>query len=240
MFNIILPTYNEKENIKPLFYMINKVFKELKMTYKIILIDDGSPDGTLVEAIKYKENINVELISRKEKLGLGTAYKEALRYCEYNYIIIMDADLSHNPYDIKKMIQKMNIDGTNQGDYDIVIGSRYLKSSESGTVGWNFKRKLTSRGANNLAQIILGTDNTDLTGSFRLYKKCVFEALIENIRSKGYAYQMEILYLANLNNFSIGEVPIIFHERISGESKLGTNEIVKFVWALFFLFFKVL
>lgn len=228
MYNIIIPTYNEKKNIKPLFFMVHNVFEKLKLRYKIILIDDNSPDGTYDEALNLKNTIALKAIKRPKKLGLGSAYKDALKHCEHNNIIILDADLSHDPNDIEKMIHKMIDDES----IDIVIGSRYLKLPDSGTVGWNLKRKLTSRGANNLAQILLGIENSDLTGSYRLYKKQVFTELISKVKSNGYSYQMEILYLASINNYKVAEIPIVFHEREYGESKLGSKEIYGFAKAV--------
>ncbi|KAM0677379.1 hypothetical protein BDAP_002062 [Binucleata daphniae] len=233
MYDIILPTYNEKENIKPLFNMIQKVFNDIKRKYRIILIDDNSPDGTYEEACKYKNKINIELIKRSAKLGLGSAYKEALKHCQNEYIIIMDADLSHNPYDIKKMYKKIE----NKQNCDIVIGSRYMSVKGSGTYGWSLKRKIISRGANDLAQIVLGLKSSDATGSFRIYKRELFDWLVKQVKSVGYAYQIEILYLAEKNNYKIAECEIIFHERIYGSSKLGLYEIFYFVYILFYLRF---
>ncbi|KAM0680893.1 hypothetical protein COBT_004141, partial [Conglomerata obtusa] len=183
----------------------------MKQNYHIILIDDNSPDGTFTEASKYKGEINLTIIKRERKLGLGSAYKEALNYCTNNYIIIMDADLSHNPYDLKKMIKMM------QSGCDIVTGTRYKNTKGSGTFGWNLKRKIISRGANNLAQVVLGLECSDVTGSFRIYKKHVFEDLVKKVKSVGYAYQIEILFWAEQMSFKILECEIVFHERISGE-----------------------
>ncbi|KAM0673006.1 dolichol-P-mannose synthesis [Gurleya vavrai] len=141
----------------------------------------------------------------------------------------MDADLSHNPSDIKKLIDKQ------KRGFDIVLGSRYRNSVFSGTFGWNFKRKIISRGANNLAQIMLNIKVSDATGSFRIYKKDVFENLIEKVKSSGYAYQIEIMHLAEKMNYKIDECDIIFHERVNGESKLGIFEIFYFLYILVYL-----
>lgn len=146
-----------------------------------------------------------------------------------NFVIIMDADLSHHPKFIPKLIklQKAN-------NYDIVTGTRY--AGNGGVYGWDLKRKLISRGANFLTQILLRPGVSDLTGSFRLYRKDVLAKLVSVCVSKGYVFQMEMIVRARQENFSIGEVPISFVDRFYGESKLGGSEIVQFASGLLYLF----
>ncbi|KAF6213625.1 hypothetical protein GE061_011346 [Apolygus lucorum] len=141
----------------------------------------------------------------------------------------MDADLSHHPKFITEFIDKQK-----EGDYDVVSGSRYIRGG--GVYGWDFKRKLISRGANFVTQILLRPGASDLTGSFRLYKKDVLQKLVDSCVSKGYVFQMEMVVRARALGYSIGEVPITFVDRVYGESKLGGSEIVQFVKGLLYLF----
>lgn len=143
--------------------------------------------------------------------------------------MIMDADLSHHPKFIPEFIKLQK-----EGDYDLISGSRYVGTG--GVYGWDFKRKLVSRGANFLTQLLLRPGASDLTGSFRLYKKPVLESLVARCVSKGYVFQMEMIIRARQLNFTIGEVPITFVDRVYGESKLGGSEIFQFVKSLLHLF----
>ncbi len=214
--------------------MIHKTFTKNALSFEVVIVDDSSPDNTLEIAQKlqkvYSDKV-VRIISRKGKLGLGTAYIAGLKECTGDRIIIMDADLSHHPKFIPEMILKMNAK-----DYDIVSGTRYREGG--GVAGWDIKRKITSKGANFLASFLLNPGNaTDLTGSFRLYKKEVLQKILPNITSKGYAFQMEILILAKKEGMTLGEVPITFVDRLYGESKLGANEIILYLKGLARLFF---
>jgi dolichol-phosphate mannosyltransferase len=167
---------------------------------------------------------------RAGKLGLGTAYIHGLQHAQGDFVIIMDADLSHHPKYIPDMISKQLRTGA-----DVVSGTRYL--SGGGVYGWNFKRKLTSRGANTLAQALLNPGMSDLTGSFRLYRKQAIEVLMKQCKSKGYAFQMEIAVRARRMNLRIAEVPIVFVDRVFGTSKLGGAEIAMYLKGLVTLFF---
>lgn len=142
----------------------------------------------------------------------------------------MDADLSHHPKYIPTMIAKQKETGV-----DIVSGTRY--KPEGGVYGWNFKRKLTSRGANTLAQALLNPGVSDLTGSFRLYRKTALEVLMRNVKSRGYAFQMEIAVRAVRAGMSITDIPIVFVDRVFGDSKLGGAEIMMYLKGLVNLFF---
>lgn len=230
MYNIIIPTYNEKENIGILLRMVSEVMGEVGAAFKIVVVDDNSPDGTY-EAVKSLGLANVCLLSRKKKLGLGSAYRAALESCEYPLTVVMDGDLSHDPMYIGKMIE-MQSKGA-----DIVVGSRYLP--EGGVHGWSMRRKIVSLGANNLARVVLDMSVSDLTGSFRLYRTDVFKLLVERSVSKGYSFQMELMYLAKEYGFRVSECPIVFHDRTRGQSKLSLMEIVMFVRAIVVLFLRV-
>lgn len=231
-YTVLLPTYNEKENLPIIVYLITKYMDEGNYPYEIIVIDDGSPDGTL-DAAKQLQSIygseKIVLKPRKKKLGLGTAYMHGLKYATGNFIIIMDADLSHHPKFIPEMIKLQQ-----QENLDVVTGTRYVGTG--GVYGWDFKRKLVSRGANYLTQLLLRPGVSDLTGSFRLYKKQVLENLVSSCVSKGYVFQMEMVIRARQYNYTIGEVPISFVDRVYGESKLGGTEIFQFAKALLYLF----
>ncbi|MEQ2224196.1 dolichol-P-mannose synthesis [Ilyodon furcidens] len=231
-YSVLLPTYNERENLPLIVWLLVKYFGENGYHYEIIVIDDGSPDGTLEVAEQLQKIYGEDKIllrPREKKLGLGTAYIHGMRHATGNFIIIMDADLSHHPKFIPQFIKKQK-----EGDYDLVSGTRY--QGDGGVYGWDLRRKLISRGANFLTQVLLRPGASDLTGSFRLYKKKVLESLVERCVSKGYVFQMEMIVRARQLNYTIGEVPISFVDRVYGESKLGGNEIVSFVKGLLTLF----
>lgn len=203
--------------------------------YEIIVIDDNSPDGTQAVVSKLQVTFGKDKIllrPRSGKLGLGTAYIHGLKHASGDFVIIMDADLSHHPKYIPSMIRAQVA-----ANADIVSGTRYL--SGGGVYGWDFKRKLTSRGANTLAQALLAPGMSDLTGSFRLYRKTCLESLMQNVKSKGYAFQMEIAVRARRAGLKIAEVPIVFVDRVYGTSKLGGAEIVMYLKGLIYLFFRV-
>ncbi|XP_029175746.1 probable dolichol-phosphate mannosyltransferase [Nylanderia fulva] len=231
-YSILLPTYNEVENLPIIIWLIVKYMEESELAYEIIVIDDGSPDGTLDMAKQlqrlYGED-KIVLKPREKKLGLGTAYVHGMKYATGNFIVIMDSDLSHHPKFIPKMVELQRY-----LDLDIVSGTRYKQGG--GVYGWDFKRKLVSRGANFLTQILLRPGASDLTGSFRLYKKDVLKKLVSSCMSKGYAFQMEMIIKARQFNYTIGEVPITFVDRVYGQSKFGGTEIFQFARNLLYLF----
>lgn len=231
-YSVLLPTYNERENLPLIVWLLVKYFGESGYNYEIIIIDDGSPDGTLEVAQQLQKiygSDKILLRPREKKLGLGTAYVHGMQHASGNFIIIMDADLSHHPKFISEFIDKQK-----EGNYDIVSGTRYM--GDGGVYGWDLKRKLISRGANFLSQVLLRPGASDLTGSFRLYKKEVLQKLVEHCVSKGYVFQMEMIVRARQFRYTIGEVPISFVDRVYGESKLGGNEIVSFLKGLLTLF----
>lgn len=231
-YSVLLPTYNERENLPLIVWLLVKSFSESAINYEIIIIDDGSPDGTREVAEQLAEIYGPDRIllrPREKKLGLGTAYIHGIKHATGNYVIIMDADLSHHPKFIPEFIRKQK-----EGNFDIVSGTRY--KGNGGVYGWDLKRKIISRGANFITQILLRPGASDLTGSFRLYRKEVLQKLIEKCVSKGYVFQMEMIVRARQMNYTIGEVPISFVDRVYGESKLGGNEIVSFLKGLLTLF----
>ncbi|KAI9318601.1 dolichol-phosphate mannosyltransferase [Dichotomocladium elegans] len=231
-YSVLLPTYNERENLPIITWLLAKTFEQEKVDWEIVIVDDGSPDGTQ-DVAKELQNVyghnRIQLRPRAGKLGLGTAYVHGLQYATGDFIIIMDADFSHHPKFIPEMIKLQA-----QHNYDVVSGTRYKPGG--GVYGWDLKRKLVSRGANYLATIMLRPKSSDLTGSFRLYKKDVLYQLINATLAKGYVFQMEMIVRARQFNYTVGEVPITFVDRVYGESKMGVSEIVQYaqgVWRLF-------
>lgn len=230
MFNFIIPTYNEKKNVLILLKMISQYMTEQKRTFKIIVVDDGSPDGTYKEVVRLN-NPNVLPLQREGKLGLGTAYKFALEHCTHPFTFIMDADLSHDPIYLNEMIKIQE-----DKNADIVSGTRY---TSGGVYGWSFIRKLISRGANNGASLFLNLECSDLTGSYRLYKTDVLRRLLSESFSDGYSIQMELICRAESENLKIYEQPIIFYERDKGVSKLDKYEFLRFISVVLKLFIYV-
>lgn len=205
-----------------------------KINWEIIVIDDNSPDRTddcCEELIKIFGN-NLKLCKRTGKLGLGSAYRFGLKQASGDFIILMDADLSHHPKFIPEMIKKQM-----EGDFEVVSGTRYINGG--GVFGWDLRRKLTSRVANFLAATLLAPPASDLTGSFRLYKRASIDRIMKHVVATGYVFQMEIIVRAANLGCSIGEVPITFVDRVYGESKLGGNEIVQYLKGLVGLFMSI-
>ncbi|KAL7527733.1 hypothetical protein ACHAXR_002102 [Thalassiosira sp. AJA248-18] len=239
LYSIILPTYNERDNLPLITQFIHDTFTTAKLNYEIFVVDDSSPDNTLDVAKSLQQIFgkdHFQIVSRPGKLGLGSAYSAGLEACSGQRIILMDADLSHHPKFIPEMIAVMDNSDNNKKKVDIVSGTRYLKGG--GVAGWDTFRKLTSCGANFLATFLLSTGGaSDLTGSFRLYERSAIELILPQVHSKGYAFQMEILVRAHKAGMKIGEVPITFVDRIYGESKLGANEIILYLKGLLQLFF---
>nr|POE78595.1 dolichol-phosphate mannosyltransferase [Quercus suber] len=186
-YSVLLPTYNERRNLPIITWLLERMFTQNKLDWEIIIVDDGSPDGTQTIAkqlIKAYGANHIKLQARAGKLGLGTAYVHGLQFATGNFVIIMDADFSHHPKFLPRMIAKQK-----EADYDIVTGTRY--AGDGGVYGWDLKRKLVSRGANLFADTVLQPGVSDLTGSFRLYKKAVLQKVINSTESKGYSFQMD-------------------------------------------------
>ncbi|CAA9988437.1 dolichol-phosphate mannosyltransferase, putative [Plasmodium knowlesi strain H] len=234
-YSIILPTYNEKDNLPYVIYMIIKELKKKDIDFEIILVDDNSEDKT-ADVYRKLQSIFTEekllLIERKKKLGLGSAYMDALKIVSGNFVIIMDSDLSHHPKYIYDFIKKQK-----ETNCDIVTGTRYNK--QGGISGWTFKRVIISRVANFLSQFLLFTNLTDLTGSFRLYRTDVLREVIQFVQGHGYVFQMEVIIRANKLGKKIEEVGYVFVDRMFGQSKLSSNEIFQYLFGLLRLFWTV-
>jgi dolichol-phosphate mannosyltransferase len=231
--SIIVPTYNEAENIPILLWLIDQTCSTHRISYEVIIVDDASPDGTQ-QIVRQMQQLlgssKVILRTRYAKLGLGTAYMHGLQFARGDWVILMDADLSHHPKYIPTFLSVQQ-----QTAADIVTGTRYQQGG--GVSGWNWKRKVTSRGANVLASALLGLQASDLTGAYRLYRRSVLDRLLASVTSKGYAFQMEMIARATASGAKIAEVPIVFVDRVFGQSKLGRNEYTMFVSGLIRLFF---
>ncbi|KAH8758366.1 dolichol-phosphate mannosyltransferase [Diaporthe sp. PMI_573] len=234
VYSVILPTFNERQNLPIITWLLQRTFSENNLDWELIIVDDGSPDGTqdVANQLVKAYSPHVQLKPRTGKLGLGTAYVHGLQFAKGNFIIIMDADFSHHPKFIPQMIalQKAH-------DYDIVTGTRY--AAGGGVFGWDLKRKLTSKGANIFADTVLRPGVSDLTGSFRLYKRAALEKLFETTDVRGFSMQMALAVTAKAMGMTIGEVPITFVDRVYGDSKLGGEEIVEYAKGVLSLWAKV-
>jgi len=220
--SVIVPTYNERENLPTLIERINKVFVDERIVGEVVVIDDNSPDGTgqLAEQLRRKYKF-LKVIHRPSKLGLGSAYREGFRAAEGKLLFTMDADLSHDPIYMPRFIERAE-------HADVVVGSRYVKGG--GIIGWGLYRKLVSKVANFLAGIVVGADVNDITSGYRAYRKEVLAKVpLKRIRSSGYAFQLEVIYEIRGKGFKIDSVPIVFTDRRKGKSKLGMREILSFL-----------
>lgn len=213
---VIIPTYNEKENISDI---IDAVFK-LPVPFEILIVDDGSPDGTaqIVKDLQKVYYRKLFLIEREGKLGLGTAYITGFKYAiehDYDYIFEMDADFSHNPKDLISLYRACVDKG-----YDMSIGSRYVTGVN--VVNWPMGRVLMSYFASYYVRLVTGLPFTDTTAGFKCYHRTVLETIDpDKIHFIGYAFQIEMKFTAWKHGFKIVEVPIIFTDRTKGTSKMS-------------------
>ena len=214
---VIIPTYNEKENIEKI---IRAVFG-LEKKFDILIIDDGSPDGTadIVRRLQDSEFAGrLHLIERSGKLGLGTAYIRGFKWAveqKYDYVFEMDADFSHNPDDLPRLYSACADEG-----YDVAIGSRYV--SGVNVVNWPMGRVLMSYYASKYVRMVLVEPHHDTTAGFKCYRRKVLETIdLDAIRFKGYAFQIEMKFTAYKLGFKLKEVPVIFVNRIEGTSKMS-------------------
>ena len=215
---VIIPTYNERENIENI---IRTVF-ELEKVFHILVIEDGSPDGTaaIVKALQQEFPERLFMMERKGKLGLGTAYITGFKWAlkrDYEYVFEMDADFSHNPNDLPRLYRACNEEGG-----DVAIGSRYV--SGVNVVNWPMGRVLMSYFASKYVRIITGLPVHDTTAGFKCYRRQVLETIdLDAIRFKGYAFQIEMKFTAFKCGFNVVEVPVIFVNRELGTSKMDSS-----------------
>ena len=224
---VIIPTYNEKENVEKI---IRAVFA-LERPFDVLIIDDGSPDGTanIVKSLQKSEfSGRLHLIERAGKQGLGTAYIAGFKWAlvrQYGYIFEMDADFSHNPNDLLRLYDACATEA------DLAIGSRYV--SGINVVNWPLGRVLMSYLASKYVRFILGIKIADTTAGFVCYKRKVLETInLDKIRFKGYAFQIEMKYTASLLGFKLKEIPIIFINRVEGVSKMSGGIFGEAFWGV--------
>ena len=213
---IIIPTYNEKENIEKMI----RTLMALEHSFDILVVDDGSPDGTaaIVKRMQVEFPERVFIIERSGKLGLGTAYIAGFKWAlkeGYEYIFEMDADFSHNPYDVPRLYDACAVDGA-----DLSVGSRYVTGVN--VVNWPMGRVLMSYFASKYVRFITGLPVYDTTAGFNCYRRSVLETIdLDAIRFKGYAFQIEMKFVTHKCGFTIKEVPVIFVNRVLGVSKMS-------------------
>jgi len=230
--SIVIPTYNEKENL-PL--IVNSLFDLKIPDLHILVVDDNSPDGTGDIADKLKKQFPkaVSVLHREGKKGLGTAYLEGFKYCldkGAEYIVQMDADFSHNPGKVPNLLAGLD-------DMDMVLGSRYVAGG-SLDERWAFWRKGLSSFGNLYARVILRMPILDVTGGFRAWRRNTLLGIpLDRVRSQGYAFQVEMAYITHLSGFKIKEIPIYFADRTRGDSKMSLDiqmEAAKRVWSILY------
>jgi dolichol-phosphate mannosyltransferase len=233
---VIIPTYNEIENIEAI---IRAVFAQEKV-FDVLVVDDNSPDGTS-EKVKSLQNEfanQLHLLHRPKKTGLGTAYIEGFKWClskSYSYMFEMDADFSHNPNDLIHLYNAC----ANQGA-DMSIGSRYINNRVN-VVNWDMKRLLMSYFASKYVKLITRMKIDDTTAGFVCYHRCVLETInLEKIKFVGYAFQIEMKFNAHLKNLKIIEVPIVFTDRKKGKSKMSGGIISEAIFGVINMKFKSL
>jgi dolichol-phosphate mannosyltransferase len=217
---VCLPTYNERENVERMVRTLHE------LDVHVLVIDDNSPDGTGDIADTLAAELDgVSVLHRARKEGLGPAYLAGFRRAlddGAELILEMDCDFSHDPDDVKRLIDAA-------GSADLVLGSRYAEGG--GTRNWGLLRRFISRAGSLYAQVILGLPVRDLTGGFKCYRRAVVEALpLDEIHSKGYAFQIETTYRTIRKGFGVREVPIVFVDRVEGGSKMSRSIVVEAVW----------
>ncbi len=228
---VIVPTYNEVENIVQL---IPAILDRLPHVH-ILVVDDSSPDGTAQKVEELKQSFaNVHLLVRNKKEGLGKAYIAGFKWglhAGFDILCEMDADFSHRPEDLVRVLQEAETS-------DVVVGSRYVEGG--GTVNWGFVRKLISRGGSLYSRWILGFPLNDWTGGFNAWKAQVLQTIgLDEVRSNGYCFQIELKYRALLNKFKTKEVPITFEDRRVGQSKMSLKIVLEAFYKVWLLRFSI-
>lgn len=224
---VVMPTYNERENIP---VIVPKVLTQDPLVH-VLIVDDNSPDGTgqIADEMAAKDE-RIHVIHREGKLGLGTAYIAGFRWAlerDYEYIFEMDSDFSHNPDHIPEFLEAAQ-------HCDLVLGSRYLRGVT--VVNWPMSRLLLSYFANRYSRFVTGLPFTDTTGGFKCYRRKVLEGIdLDRITSEGYSFQIETTFRAWRKGFKIGEIKIIFTDRTEGSSKMSGRIIREAVWKVWWL-----
>jgi len=222
---VVIPTYNESDNIAA---VIDRVMG-LDPDFHVLVVDDGSPDGTasIVNSCAARYEGRIDLLERAGKLGLGTAYIEGFKFAlahGFDLVCEMDADLSHNPDDLPRLVRPVLA-----GDADLVIGSRYIDGV--GVMNWPLTRLILSYGAGVYTRAITRLKIHDVTAGFKCFHRRVLEAIdLDRVRSNGYSFQIELNYIAWKKGFRIQEVPIVFTERTDGQSKMSKAIVREAMW----------
>ena len=236
-FSIIIPTLNEESNVSILISEIFSVFKEIGTdNFELFFVDDNSKDKT-VSQIKAFDESKITVIERPSKMGIGSAYKEAFPLTKGKYIVIMDADLSHQPKALKDFykVLKSRLNGEDSLNNLVISSTRYNKGGK--VVNWSTKRILISKLANFFGRTVLNIKCSDITGSYRLYSRDVFTKIARKTKSNGFNFQLEAIFYATRYNATIEEVPITFVDREKGKSKLNFQEVINFFLTVIRLFF---
>ncbi|MDQ3933534.1 MAG: polyprenol monophosphomannose synthase [Actinomycetota bacterium] len=223
---LVLPTYNEAENIEPMVEALLPRLTEASPEHRLLVVDDASPDGTGAIADRLAERHDaVEVLHRAGKEGLGRAYLAGFERAlagGAELVMEMDADFSHDPADVPRLIRAAE-------EADLVLGSRYVEGG--GIAGWEWHRRLLSRGGSAYARTILGAPVRDLTGGFKCFRRAVLESLdLGDVQADGYGFQIEMTYRTLRAGFRVLEIPIVFHERRAGASKMDARIAAEAVW----------
>jgi dolichol-phosphate mannosyltransferase len=225
---LILPTYNEAENVEAILTAAGEVLAAASPDgFRILVVDDGSPDGTgkLADAMAERHEW-VQVLHRTEKEGIGPAYLAGFDHAlkaGAGYVMEMDSDFSHDPTDLARLLDAA------RGGADLALGSRYVPGG--GVADWGPVRRFISQGGSTYARIVLGLDVKDLTGGFKCFRREVLEAIrFDQVRSRGYAFQVELTYRAVQAGFKVQEVPITFRDRDLGTSKMSWKIVAEAMW----------
>ncbi len=224
---VIIPTYNEKENIRSIVELVLSQSPNLD----VLVVDDNSPDGTAAIVTEMTQaNPRAHLLSRAGKLGLGTAYIAGFKWGlarDYAYLIEMDADFSHDPREIPNMLKAIQ-------EADLVLGSRYIDGIR--VVNWPLSRLILSKGASYYVRILTGLPVHDPTGGFKCFRRVVLETIgLDEVRSNGYAFQIEMTHKVWMKGFRVREIPITFTDRYAGQSKMSGHIVREALWMVWSL-----
>jgi dolichol-phosphate mannosyltransferase len=233
---LILPTYNEAENVHAIVTAAGDVLaRAAPEGFRVLIVDDGSPDGTgeLAEQLA-SERAWVEVLHRAEKNGIGPAYLAGFRHAldrGAGCVMEMDSDFSHDPADLARLLEAVHVGA------DLALGSRYVRGG--GVSEWGMLRRVISEGGSTYARLVLGLGVRDLTGGFKCFRREVLEAIhFDSVRSRGYAFQVELTYRAVQSGFRVVEVPIVFRDRQQGSSKMSWRIALEAMWLVPLLRFR--
>jgi dolichol-phosphate mannosyltransferase len=225
---LILPTYNEAANVEPIVHAAGEVLRGASPEgFRVLVVDDGSPDGTgrLADGLAERHDW-VEVLHRTEKAGIGPAYLAGFAHAlerGAGYVMEMDSDFSHDPADLARLLAAA------RESTDLALGSRYVPGG--GVTDWGLLRRFVSQGGSTYARLVLGLPVRDLTGGFKCFRREVLEAIrFEQVRSRGYAFQVELTYRAVQAGFRVEEVPIVFRDREQGQSKMSWRIAAEAMW----------